>query len=1309
MVKFSARKPMTIFVAIVVVIIFGVISFTRMVPDLFPNMDFPYVVVMTPYPGAAPEEVESEVTRPTEQSLATLDNLKTINSTSSGNSSMVIMEFENGTNMDSIMVDILEKTQALSDSWSDSVGTPYIMKINPNMIPISFAAVDMEDMDRYELSEFAANTLIPALEGTTGVASVSTSGLLEQAVEINLSEEKLSDVSDKIAQSINSELGEAKKELDDSQKTINDTKAELEDSKTELESAQSQAAAGIGQGSVQAQNALSAYQAYTAQLTASKASKTALETERDMLQALINDPSGSMGKIDEGLATIVATRSSIAALISAPIPDDTALSSVITNQTILASLTAQGCSTVGDVRALDKTLEAQSQELQAQKAAMQTQLQTAPERINQIEAQLSTLDSEIMVLQGIVDEYKKNISAAEDGYTATQEGLLNSAVTFSTALSQINSAQAELDTAQAQLDAAYEAYDEQSEAALEAADLADKLTMSAVSALIGAQNFDMPAGYVYDGEISYIVSVGEGVETIDELRELVLIDTGIENMAPVTLSDVAEINVTDNADSIYASINGNEGLILIFSKQASYATASVSDNLNAEFDALEEKHPGLHFTNLMDQGEYIYMLTDSILSSLMLGALFAIIVLFIFLRDWRPTLITLISIPVSVMFAIALMYFSGVSLNIMSLSGLAIAVGMLVDNSIVVIENTYRLRALGESPMKAAVSGAAQVAGAITASTITTICVFLPIMFTDGITKQLFTDMALTLAYSLLASLIIALTLVPAMAGMLLTKKKEEKEGLFSRLVPKYKKIVSWAVDHKAVVLISCVALLIASVCLVLSRGFAFLPNVDSGTVQVTVTVDEDATFAETTKTADLVMERIMSVEGVDTAGGMMYDSSSGTSGLSLGGSEGGVTVYVILDEDTKRSGKEVSDDILAACADLDCEVDASSNSMMTSYTSLLSGTGITINVYSSDLENLQESATLLADALSEVDGVTEVSNGIEDPSPEINFTVDKEKAMEHGLTVAQVYEKVATALQTSASVMELTEDGLTYDVTVYGTEKTATPDYIKTLTFTATKPDGTEEEVALKDIASFEISQTLSTISRSEQRRYLSVTGLIAEGKNVTLVTSEAEKALADVTLPSDVKYEFAGENEMIMETMSDLILLMVIGIALVYLVMVAQFQSLKSPFIVMFTIPLAFTGGFIALFIAGMTLDITSMLGLIMLVGIIVNNGIVLVDYINNLRISGMERREAILDAAVTRLRPILMTSITTILGLAVIALGLDESSAIMQPLAVTCIGGLIYATLMTLIVIPIIYDAMSKKEPRKVDEADLELSQL
>ena len=250
MVKFSAKKPMTIFVAIIVVIIFGIMSFTKMVPDLFPNMDFPYVVVMTPYPGATPEEVENEVTRPSEQSLATLDNLKTINSTSSGNSSVVIMEFENGTNMDSIMVDILEKTQSLSDSWSDTVGTPYIMKINPNMIPISFAAVDMEDMDRYELSEFAANTLIPTLEGTTGVASVSTSGLLEQSVEINLSQEKLDEVSDKIAQSINSELKDAKKELDDSQQSIDDAKKELEDGRKEPEDAQAQAGSGRAQNTL---------------------------------------------------------------------------------------------------------------------------------------------------------------------------------------------------------------------------------------------------------------------------------------------------------------------------------------------------------------------------------------------------------------------------------------------------------------------------------------------------------------------------------------------------------------------------------------------------------------------------------------------------------------------------------------------------------------------------------------------------------------------------------------------------------------------------------------------------------------------------------------------------------------------------------------------------------------------------------------------------------------------------------------------------------------------------------------------------
>ena len=692
------------------------------------------------------------------------------------------------------------------------------------------------------------------------------------------------------------------------------------------------------------------------------------------------------------------------------------------------------------------------------------------------------------------------------------------------------------------------------------------------------------------------------------------------------------------------------------------------------------------------------------MSSLLWGALFSVVVLFLFLRDWRPTLITLCSIPISLLFALTLMYFTGVSINIMSLSGLSISVGMLVDNSVVVIENTYRLRALGESTMKSAVSGARQVGGAVAASTLTTICVFVPIAFVDGLTRELFTDMVLTLSFALIASLIVALTLVPALAGKLLAHAKPQKETAFTRFMPKYKKSVLWAVEHKAVTMLVAVALLISSAALVLTRGFNFLPNMEMSQMMVTLTMPEGSSFAETTAAADEAVARMLEVDGVETVGGAIGDSAG--SMLSSMTSEGDVTYYVLLEDGYKAS--RVADAINERCADMDCEVNADANSIMSYMTQMLSSSGITVRVYSNDLDDLRESADRVAELLSGVEGTANVSAGDEEPTSELHFTVDKEKAIREQLTVAQVYMKVAAALTGSADLIELSDDGTTYTVSVQTADKsTITPEYIRSLTFDVTATDGTTHTVALADIATVEETESLSSIKRIDQRRYLDVTADIADGYNVTLVTDDAEAALASLSLPEGTEAEFSGERESIIDALKQLVIMLLVGILLVYLVMVAQFQDLKSPFIVMFTIPLAFTGGFLALYIAGMELNILSMLGMIMLVGIIVNNGIVLVDYINQLRLGGMERRDAIADAAVTRLRPILMTSITTILGLVVMALGQSEATSLIQPLAVTCIGGLLYATLMTLYVVPVMYDALSKKELYHVDEEDLELS--
>ena len=755
----------------------------------------------------------------------------------------------------------------------------------------------------------------------------------------------------------------------------------------------------------------------------------------------------------------------------------------------------------------------------------------------------------------------------------------------------------------------------------------------------------------------------------------------------------------------------------------------MSNNISARFEELEGQYEGLSFAPLMDQGDYIYLIVETITSSLLWGALFSVVILYLFLRDWRPTVITLVSIPVSVIFAIVLMYFTGVTINMISLSGLAVAVGMLVDNSVVVIENIYRLRAKGATIIQAAVSGAGQVLGAVTASTLTTVCVFAPIVFVEGLTRQLFTDLALTITYSLLASLLVALTLVPAMASGMLRRPMVQKPGLLDKVYPAYRKAIAFSLDHKAGVLLLSLVLLVTSAGACLCRGFTFMPEMDMNNLSLTITMPEDTSREEAVRLADEVLERVMTVDDVQDAGFMMGGGTMG--GLNMGGAMGGasggsydVEGYITMPEGTFGSvaGKEIE----TLCADLPCEVTASG--VMSGMMSYMTGSGVSLQVFGSDMTDLQSSARTIARRLEQVEGVGEVSDGLDASAPALQVTIDRKAAAEKGLTVAQVYMQIAAALQSSASVSDVTLDSEDMDLTVdaaegsvlkrenlleleLSAESSASSAMTGSTSGSGTMGQltgGSEEDKTFKlgDVATVTETVSMNTISRDQQRRCVTVTAAIADGYNVTHVTSAAQQAVSGLTLPEGVTAEFNGENEQIMEAMSQLLLMLLLGVVLVYFIMVAQFQSLKSPFIVMFTIPLAFTGGFLALLIAGIEVSVISLIGFVMLVGIIVNNGIVLVDYINQQRLSGMERREAIIDAGVTRLRPILMTSLTTILGLIVTATAKNAGTALMQPIAVVCIGGLLYATLMTLFVVPCMYDMMNKKDMQKVDESELQI---
>lgn len=1340
--KLSVKKPMTIFVAVIVVIVLGIVSVFKMTPDLLPNMDFPYAIILTTYPGQTPETVESVVTKPLEQSLSTIDGVKTITSTSSDNYSILTLEFEDGTNMDTATVDMRGNLDTIKDAWPDGVGSPYLMKINPNMMPVAMVAVDYDGYDTVQISDYVNNELKNQLEGIDGVASVSTKGIVTQKENVIISQTKIDALNAKINDALNDKFGDAEKKISDAKKELQDniSKAEqgsdtIEQSINDLNSQQEEVAKQLADAQGKAQSGyteilnakmqlLDQQQSLTAtkqtltiayqtliqikeKLDSLQDEKAQLTQQIEAFEKIYNDYKDALSKLanhvltDEQLAQVRAILAKIdEELDKYGFPKEELEERLNNAKNALTNVDKAITQTVEALKGLDTTEE----KLDDTIAEIADKISQVDGGITQIAAAVKGLDNNTVSVNQALSEIEKQQSLAAYQLSGGLSALNTKQSEVNSALTQLNSAQEELKSASDELS-------EQKDKAKKAADMTNTVTISNVSNILTAQNFSMPAGYVSDDEnIKYLVRVGDKIDGDKEMQSLALFDTGIDGIGVVKLSDVADVFIADDSDEVFTKINGNSGVVFSFSKQSDAATATVSENIAKKLNSLTQENEGLHFTTLMDQGDYIDIIINSVLQNLLMGAVLAIIILYLFLRDIKPTLIVALSIPISVIFALVLMYFSGVTLNMISLSGLAIGVGMLVDNSVVVIENIYRLRNLGVPPVKAALNGAKQVAGAIASSTLTTICVFFPIVFIEGLTRQIFMDMALTITYSLLASLIVALTLVPAMGQRMLRKVKPVKHGMFDKMLDGYEKSIRFVLKHRAIALIAAVVLLFGSMFGAVARGFSFMPNMASTELSVTVKLDDSATMDDTIDAAQNLLDTLSKYDDFETVGVM---TGSTTSLMGLTGSvsssdadKGSVMAYAVFKDDKVKNSESISKEIEAELQSIDGDVVVSGSSSSSSMSAMLGNDGVSIKLYGDDLKTLQNTAKDMAEKLAAVDGIDETDNGIGATSGEIKVTVDKTKAAKKSLTVAQVYQQIAAAITSETTSSTLTNSGKDLDVVVIKDENSdVTKNNIKDIKLTYTDKEGNEKTTKLSEVAEISDSESMNSITRSDQKRYIKVSGTLKDGYTNTDVSNKAKALFDDYKLPDGCSIEYSGSNESTMEAVNQMLLMMLLGVILIYLIMVAQFQSLKSPFIIMFTIPLAFTGGFLGLLITGFDVSVVALLGFVMLCGIIVNNGIVLVDYINNLRLEGKERREAIVEAGKTRMRPILITAITTVLGLSTMALGIGTGSEIMQPIAIVCIGGLLYATIMTLYIVPVIYDILSKKELRKVSESDLE----
>ena len=1402
--KFSVRKPYTVLVAVVLVIVLGIVSFTKMTSDLLPNISFPYVLVMTTYPGASPETVEMVVTKPVESSMATVSNIEEISSVSNENYSMVILQFAQSADMNAVSLEIRENLDQIRSYWDDSVGNPIIMKINPDMLPVMIAAVGGKDMSAAEITDLTNDTIVPELESIEGVASVSGMGLLEESVNVIIRQEKIDAVNEQVFGSIDKEIDEnlaelqenkqdiydgqaelenAKKDLADSeaelaqkQQELNDSKAELENSKKELADGRNELADKKSQLESGKTELNSKKDATTKQLAEAETklltAKADAEAAKTHLQLEIQTAEATVKGLDSGIEQARAGVQAIEQAITAVNGINTAITMLdqIGNGETFGNLTTDqkeniskmcvsaGISaptdnmTMGEIKASLSLVKAGI--LSSAKVNDVGELQT---KKSDLESTIADLESQKAMAAAPIDQYKSalseiegNISKLDSALTELYQGNLQAAIEFANAQTtislgemQIASAESGLDSAQKQLEAGEEqiksgqeqldagadqikeGYDqindnaeqladaleqildgeeqieEAREDAYDQADMNGILTVDTVEQLLAAQNFSMPAGYVTEDGISYLIRVGDKPDTVEELKAMPILNVDMDGVDVITLGDVADVFMTDNSADIYTNVNGEPGILLTMQKQTGYSTGEVSDKILARFDELLEQNENLMLITLMDQGIYIDMVTDSIFNNIIFGAGLAILILLLFLRDIRPTAVIACSIPISIVAAVVCMYFSGVTLNVISLSGLALGIGMLVDNSIVVIENIYRLRSEGASVTEAAIEGTREVAGAITASTLTTVCVFLPIVFTEGITRQLFVDMGLTIGYSLGASLIVALTVVPAMSSKILVKTKEQKESrFFNGLMNGYGKVLDWSLKHKAVIFIGVLVLLVGSALASLSKGTAFMPTMESTQMTITLELPDTTPLSETAEVTDRVVEILRNMEDVEDVGAMASTSSMGSlMGGSADSSTHETSIYLTTVEKPKLNNKELSNAIEEQTAQL-CEETGAELSIETSMMdmSALGGDGISIQVRGRDLDTLQQIAKEVAAIVETTEGTAKVSDGLEEATGEMRILIDRDKAMDQGLTVAEVYQQIAAKLKDASSATTFETTAKEYEVYVKNAnDMELTRKLVQDLVIEKTDKDNKKVEIPLKDIAAFENTISPKSVSRTEQNRYIAVSASVADGYNVGLVSRKLEQNLADYEVPEGYSLVMEGENEMIVDAMQQLMLMLLLAVIFMYLIMVAQFQSLKSPFIIMFTIPLAFTGGFLGLFLGNCEVSVVAVIGFVMLAGIIVNNGIVIVDYMNQLIAQGMEKHEAILQAGRTRLRPVLMTALTTILGLLPMVFGTDMGAAMGKPMAIVTVGGLLYGTLLTLLVVPCIYDLMNCRKTR------------
>lgn len=830
------------------------------------------------------------------------------------------------------------------------------------------------------------------------------------------------------------------------------------------------------------------------------------------------------------------------------------------------------------------------------------------------------------------------------------------------------------------------------------------ISIDTVVQCLQAANLNLPAGQVTEQGLEYVLRTTGEFDSVEAISDL-LIPTMRGSM--VRLAEIGTVHDGFAETTALSRYNGQPSISLFVQKETSKNIVQVAEKVRAAVDQLNAELDGTELIVVMDSSTYIQDSIDGVKTSAIQGAVLAVLVLLAFLRSIRPTLIIGVSIPVSIIATFTLIYFSNTTINMMTLGGLALGVGMLVDNSIVVLENIFRHWELGKGPLQAAAEGAEEVGTAISASTLTTVVVFLPVVFMSGITSEIFKDLALTVTFSLLASLVVAITVVPSLAARLFSSHKPkraedigEKRSRFSgiawaigSLQKKYAGSIAWAISHRGLLLLIVGVLFAVSIALMPAVGTEFLPEMDEGTLSISVKMPLGTKLAETNRVVGLIENYAQSLPGVKAVYSSVGSGSSGMAVASDTGSETGtVGVQLVPMAERELGTAEIASELrkyVASIPGADIEVRAVST-FSGSF-----GSPIQVKLKGDDLDLLSKTAERLRDLIAQVEGATEVRTSIEETRPEFQIKVNREKAAGYGLTVAQIASTIRTAVNGQVATRFRT-GGSEIDVLVKLSEewRERTSDIVNIPIQTA---GGTL--VPLGEVVTIERGDSPLRVQREGQTRLVTVSGQVT-GRDLGSVMRDVNLLITGFDLPDGISLEFGGQNQEMVEAFSELGMALLLGVVLVFMIMASQFESLMQPFAILFSLPMALIGVVLALLLGNTRLNVVGYVGIIMLAGIAVNNGIVLIDYINHLRQQGLPRNQAIVEAGKVRLRPILMTTLTTILGLLPMAIARGEGSEMQRPLALVVIGGLTTSTFLTLYVVPVVYsilDGISRRVRR------------